>query len=386
MPAYIQHRDQAGRARVVEIADGTTEQLTAGTYELVVPLPWGGVYDNWRPIDVPPGDDTLALTVDVPGELYFTTSPPERPLAKAGMEPRGVSEAWSVRFLRWEGAPTAYVRSRFKPIVKDLPDFEMEHLEGGTTRLTIEATPRSVLAVQVRTLSGQSLVTVLPTTPDASPCRFYVRTGLRGIATAVRLADPVADAMAGYLSAGRPDRALAMASGGSHSLLWSFHKPEVALRSALAGYAALRLGDTDQLRKWAPEFAHECWWLSDSALIAGAVAARDGSVHPTTYWLQQAVQRGIPYFTSGLSLMAAETESLARSHPLFGWSAAFRQIRRLAASADFAAVSSTLQLTPANERKYLPSKWKDKRPTRAVDTKNTKHWPMEATEQWPMET
>lgn len=103
--------------------------------------------------------------------------------------------------------------------------------------------------------------------------------------------------------------------------------------SAVAGaYAMLRLGDDEKLRPWAGALAETFGWLADAAIIHGEVLARSGDHELALFNFMQIPKRGLPYVSSGLSLV------LNRFHQY----EIAAEANRLALPADFARVKAQL--------------------------------------------
>jgi hypothetical protein len=253
MPVVIRHRTPDGRILLVaEVTHGAVAHLRPGKYEVVLPFPWGGEYVE--PVAVPAGEETLVVEI---GEDQWisrvgTAKLIDRRLAPAGPVPRRAAarEPVFMRFLRWAFDDTTRSYG-FDPIVEDAPPTRLGTHDESTDVMIIDATPRSVLALQLRTPSGQSIVTVLPAVPLGGQCALYIRAGKHGLKTLVRFGSPRTDSMAGYLTAGRPDRALALTAGSTlDPLLWS-DEPDAAIMMALAGYALLKVENGTKNLYWA---------------------------------------------------------------------------------------------------------------------------------------
>jgi hypothetical protein len=161
--------------------------------------------------------------------------------------------------------------------------------------------------------------------------------------------------MAGYLTGGRPDRALALTAGSTlDPLLWS-DEPDAAIMMALAGYALLKVENGTKNLYWAEDFANKREWLPDGAVIFAAAQGRDGNVKQAMDYLGRAEQRGLPYFSSGLSLLAAEAESLANTYKMPGAAEIFSRWRGLAAAADYSALCTTLRIDPLWRGGFSPN-------------------------------
>ena len=127
--------------------------------------------------------------------------------------------------------------------------------EDGTGTITVEAAGGRPAYLQIGAESGQSQLVALPVAyGPQSTCRVHVRSGDRGIAATVRLTDPELDAVGGYLSSGRADRALNALSGLAQELLYG--KITSPLGAALGGYTLLRLHALDRMHNWPRNLAN----------------------------------------------------------------------------------------------------------------------------------
>ncbi len=164
----------------------------------------------------------------------------------------------------------------------------------------------------------------------------------------MRLTNPRADACAGYLIGGRPDRTVALAPS-AESLLFS--KIADPLGAAIGGYALVRLGELDRVRDWADNLANWFSWLPDGAAIAGEVAARRGEDARAAEFFAAACTRGVPLFGEGLSLIGNRVPRLLTDPDV---PADLRDRLREAAApllslgpmAEFGALATTLRVDP----------------------------------------
>ena len=357
MPAVVSRRTADGRmVPVAEVTDGATVALSVGGYEVDIPHPWNGNHSGQdgnlpRPVEVSAEDSEFAVSSDDWLEWEFGPNPLIfQQLAGAASRPaRGSTEDHHIRLLRW-----AFDRDTstagFAPIVADSSAATVVGHRGyGATGSVVDiaATPQSVVAAQVRTASGRSIVTVLPAVPEQLNYELYLHSGDDGrLATLVRFGTRRTDTMAGFMTARRPDRVLAMAPQGNFkALLWNGDSDE-ALVMALTGYALLKVDSGSKNLQWVEDFADKHAWLPDSALLAAAYYSRTRDTKRVLNYLREAETRGLPYFTSGLSFMIAESESLAYNLGSDPAVALFGRLRHLAARADFSALCATFRIDP----------------------------------------
>ena len=120
--------------------------------------------------------------------------------------------------------------------------------------------------------------------------------------------------------------------------------------AVVGGYALLKLHELDRMHDWPDNLANWFESLPDGAVIAGAAAARRGDDEAAGDWFKKAMERGIPIFSEGLSLLAAETSALMHATRRLGYRGCRpgrrRLLRRLA---DFFALCTTLHVHDAGD-------------------------------------
>lgn len=364
------------------LADGVTGEafdVPLGRYDAVIRRPWGG--DFVHPFTVGAGEGPLRIDVDLPADADTEPSAGglrdqprlERQLrapARSGSDDvdRGEASAtgWYLRFLSWQQGGFAPLPPGMTP-----PAVTVDSVDDGQVAMTVRSQSPHLHYVQVRDAAGQSLVSALPVTrggPEAHTCRLYVRAG-GGLGAVVRLADGESDRVAGYLSSGRADRAVAIATSAEKLLRSKMQGP---LGAALGGYALLRLGDTERMHNWPDNLANWFKWLPDGAVIAGALVARRHDGPAAAVRFLEACGRGMPVFTEGISVLVTEVRSLLQSDELpravrDELSGAAAPLLALSAFADFAALTATLRIDPAWDgfkaeagwRRFVPSSTSD---------------------------
>jgi len=297
-------------------------------YEVVVPLPWGGEYVE--SLDVPDGGGELSVHVAVPPSLLKSGAPaPGTRFESRQMTDDGFG--CRIRLLRWIGDQFEVFPTMTKVI-------ELTTFDTGQVRLILEPrTPPSGLAplLQVATERGPSEIVALPVSGDeVRRCVVLLDPGPHGTTVSVRPESARSANVAGYLQSGRPDRALTALSSDAATLLQS--KMADPVGAAIGGYALLKLNRLDQVHDWCDNLARRFPNLPDGAIIAGAVAAGRGQFDSARAWFREAFERGIPVFSEGLSLLAAEARSL-------GEVPRAAEIARLASVAQLSALCTTIR-------------------------------------------
>jgi hypothetical protein len=342
-PAPVSVRGDAGEL-VAEYEPGTPLWLPFGVYRAVVPLPWGG--EHTQRFTVRSGPAPVDVFVDVPDAPSDLMELPqlERQLAGIAGPVDRYTSPLHLRFMRWSDGT-------FAPSLDRVPALRFTDVGAGT--ITIEAEGGRTPYLQIRSESGQSQLVVLPRNtgePGSSPaCRVHVRSGDRGIATAVRLADTDLDAIAGYLTSGRADRALTALPEQAEALL--FRKLSRPLGAALGGYALLKLNELERMHHWPMNLARRVRWLPDGPVIAGVLAARQGRPDSAAEYFTQAAGRGVPVFSEGLSLLIAGAAALERDADVPNDLAAelhrlVEPIREIGVTAAFGSLVTSLRLDP----------------------------------------
>jgi hypothetical protein len=302
-------------------------ELAVGNYEAVVPLPWGG--EHVHGFVVTPGDSELVIDVKVPSDL--PTAPPE-----VGLVPM----PWYIRFFRW--ADGAFRLHESPP---PLQSYTQSAGGNDLHRLTIRDLWTAPVLFQIESDVGQqSPIVALPIGGGHAPCEVYVGVGFDKVTAIARPGDEEVNTIAGYLNSGRADRAvMSMATTAEEMLREKMADPIGAI---IGGYALLKLHELDRMHNWPNNLAEIFNLLPDGPVIAGVLAARRGDDEAAAGWFRTATRRGIPIFSEGLSLLAAESNALMQSQR--GDALDIAEVARTAAAlaplADFSALCTTLHV------------------------------------------
>ena len=315
-------------------------ELVPGDYEAMVPLPWGGEYI--RSFSVKPGDDELLVGIEVPPDRV--TEPPRvvgPPLTtRGGLAPESI-RPWYIRFLRWTDGGFTLHESPPPPT-----SYGQEGSEGVTSMHVLEVPDTGVrpVLIQIDSAVGRSPAVALPIGGGRGTCEVYLRFGRDSVAVTARPGNPRVNTVAGYLNSGRADRALMSMTTTAEELLRG--KMADPIGAVVGGYALLKLHELDRMHDWADNLANRFESLPDGAVIAGTTAARRGDDRAAADWFRTAIERGIPIFSEGLSLLAAETNALM--HADGGGAVDIADVTRrastLAPLADFFALCTTLHV------------------------------------------
>jgi hypothetical protein len=152
------------------------------------------------------------------------------------------------------------------------------------------------------------------------------------------------NAVAGYLNSGRADRAMMTMTTTAEDMLRQ--KMADPIGAIIGGYALLKLHELDRMHNWPDNLANLFELLPDGPVIAGVLAARRRDDKAAADWFRKALERGIPIFSEGLSLLAAESNALLHSQG--GGSVDIADVARTASAlaplADFFALCTTLHV------------------------------------------
>ena len=121
--------------------------------------------------------------------------------------------------------------------------------------------------------------------------------------------------------------------------------------AALGGYALLRLNELDRLHDWPDNLAEWFGWLPDGAVIAAETALRRGDDAKAQFYYRKALDRGVPLFSEGLSLIGSAVPRLVMDPDV---APADRQelharaqaVLTFCPSADFGPIATTLAVDP----------------------------------------
>lgn len=228
------------------------------------------------------------------------------------------------------------------------------HKHEGRSELSLLVEPPSGLSVAQFGLRGEVPTNVmLPLHADdpIAACKLRVTYGRGRVEpVVVPTGSPEIELIAGYMRTGQVEAAAEVAVQAERVLLGKLMNP---IGAALAGYALLRLGDTERLHHWPENLANWFQWLPDGAVVAGEQAAREGDEDRATEWFATALDRGYPIFTDGFSLIAARLREHAHSdelpEPLRLREDAFRRLIRMVPYVDFRQVVVTFEGLDADD-------------------------------------
>jgi hypothetical protein len=180
-------------------------------------------------------------------------------------------------------------------------------LQRGTQLLLAFDAPHVLSVVQLALGRSIPVNVVLPLHFDArtAAADVQVRFDRRGLieATAIPTGSPEIELIADYMRTNQLDAAAHVFVDQAETLLQN--KIENPVAAALGGYALLRVGAIDRLHDWPNNLANWFPWLPDGPVIAGELAAREGDDASAVHWFANALDRGYPMFSDGLSLLAA---------------------------------------------------------------------------------
>ena len=194
----------------------------------------------------------------------------------------------------------------------------------------------------------------------SNACWLHVRVSETALGAAVRFMDPTMDTCAGYLVGGRPDHVLTLAESAEAMLRGKVADP---IGAALGGYALLRLNALDRLHHWPDNLAQWFEWLPDGAVIAAVTAARRGDEERALALFHTALERGVPLFSEGLSLLGSSVPRLVMDPDLAA--SARRSLHTRAQpilafcpTAEFGAVATTLAIDPDPDPVTAEAGWR----------------------------
>lgn len=282
---------------------GETVDLEPGTYVVAVTMPDGTRRTATRSVK----DGGRA-------SVKFEWSPP--PFAKlatraGARSAHGQAPEWmGIRFVGFEGGAMQLLD------IAPRADVEATHSGDGVLQVAMDIVLQDdadrLRFAQLGIDGRVPVLVALPLAPhtDAHTCRLSVAVTDRDIDPAVRLGgDTSAAIVADYVAGGMPERITAIADLGRTMLL---EKRQHPLAAALGAYALLRLGETERMRNWPANLARWYEWLPDGEVITGELLLRRGDVAEALDRFVEAVRRGPPVFTDGLSILTARLRSLVK--------------------------------------------------------------------------
>lgn len=286
-----------------QLRAGQTVDLEPGTYVVAATMP-----DGTRRTATHLVEDDQQVTV----EFEWDPPPFARLATRAGARSAHgrAPESMGVRFVGFEEGEMR--------MLADPPHVAVQqtHTGDGVLQVAMDLVlrdDRDCLRFAQLASDGRVPVSVaLPLAPhsDAQTCRLSVAVTSRDIDPAVRLGgDPSAAIVADYVAGGMPERIAAIADLGRTMLL---EKRQHPLAAALGAYALLRLNETERMRDWPMNLARWYDWLPDGEVIAGELVHRRGDEAAALGRFCEAVRRGPPVFTDGLSILTSRLRSLVK--------------------------------------------------------------------------
>jgi hypothetical protein len=142
----------------------------------------------------------------------------------------------------------------------------------------------------------------LPTAPPRA-CRLILTRRADGAcALDVQLDNVSADALLRYAGSGHMKQAAAVgASDAMRSEELLFSKMADPIAAAVGAYALLRMGELERLHEWTENLRQFFPWLPDGTTIRAEHLARYGRHGEALTALLELPQRGLPFFTDGLT-------------------------------------------------------------------------------------
>ncbi len=131
----------------------------------------------------------------------------------------------------------------------------------------------------------------------------------------VDLQNQVANSLLRYLSGGMIGQASTLIEGSQAELISEdllYDKMADPFAACVGAYMLLRLGNLERLHTWTRNLMRFFEWLPDGAALWAEHLARQGDHHGAMEALKEMFQRGLPYFTDGLSYAATRLSTYAR--------------------------------------------------------------------------
>lgn len=313
---------------------GETVELERGTYVVLATMPDGTRRTATRVIE-----DDQGATLD-----FDWDPPPFSPLAaRAGARSAQgpAPKRLAVRFV--------VLGENGMDRITEPPLAVVDHFryEDGVLQVAMDVTLQDksdgLRFVQLAVDGRIPVSAALPLAPfsEAKSCRLSVAVTSREIDPAVRLGGTsAASVVADYFVGGTPER---IAAVGDIARLMLLGKSRHPLAAALGGYALLRLGETEKMRDWPTNLARWYEWLPDGEVIAGELAAKRGDDVNALVRFTEAVRRGPPVFTDGLSVLTARLRSFVARPQLSDQAClGLAQVHQWAAHADLSSLCLTM--------------------------------------------
>lgn len=282
-------------------------EIGAGTYVVAITLPDGSRHTDV--VEVRTGETTRV-------ELEWSRAPVDdvkaraksRTGAKALLKP--APNSFYLRFID--------VGGDLEPVAADerlqkvLDDYSRQ--EGVfATALSIHAPPEPhrVHFAEVFAEGLDPVAVALPVASvgEAGTCLLNVAISAERLEVDVRMqGTPEADAISQFMASAQLVEAAAVPEAAEAMLYRKLRHP---FGAALGGYALLRLNELERLHDWPQNLASWFDWLPDGHIILGELSLRRKDVTEAFAAFRRALDRGLPVFTDGFSILQARLRSLA---------------------------------------------------------------------------
>ena len=285
----------------------TAIDIAPGNYVVAVTLPDGSRYT-----------DTVGVRAGETTPVQLAWSP--TPIAAAKVRARSRTEAKGLLAPTPDSFYLRFIEIRddleAMPAValpqKEIEDYFREEGVLDTTMIIYAPPePHRVHYAEVATERGDAVAVALPTARlgAATRCQLNVVISAERLEVDVRmLGSPDADNVSQFMASGQLEEAAVPEA--AEAML--YRKLQHPFGAALSGYALLRLKELDRLHQWPENLASWFDWLPDAHIILGEQHLRDGRMAEAFASFVRALERGLPVFTDGFSIVEARLRSLAR--------------------------------------------------------------------------
>ena len=294
---------------------GTTARVPAGRYTVRVVVPDGQAHVSV--VEAAPNRDAIVSAV---WKRKTHAAAKGRSLVRA--QKGSVSETFrgAAPFMRGAGPRTLDLRvltfdngawRRTDQGVQLTTEEESSSDSATLLSLRVVAQDVGLFFLEVYREAGSPVTVALPVVAQTggNECRVTVAKRPGSFEVAVALADYLtADVMLEYLESGALAEASDLVQDAEEMLQQKMADP---VEAALGGYVLLRVGDLERLHQWPENLADWFPSLPDGAVIAGELAARRKHHDTALGFLVQAVDRGLPVFSEGLSVLTSRLRHYA---------------------------------------------------------------------------